>query len=85
VVTGRDRKLARQLPEEFLEWPGVPVDRVVELLVKGHWMFYEAKPRAELAEALLPTLKRLLDSGAEVTEVDRDICEAIVASWIARQ
>jgi hypothetical protein len=48
-------------------------------------MSFDARPRAELAEALLPILERLLEPGKEVTNADRDLCEEVVASWVARR
>ena len=83
VVSDRDRQLARRLPDEFLMWPARPRERVAEL-VSAHWMSYDAQPRRELAQALPPVLEELAEPGREATD-PRDLCETIVAVWVARQ
>ncbi len=84
-VTERDREMARRLPDEFLTSPEVDVvDRVVQL-VAHYWGYHEDAGRADLVRVLLPTLRRLLEPGVEPTAVDRDVCEAMVASWLAGQ
>jgi hypothetical protein len=40
---------------------------------------------ANLVQVLLPFLKPLLQPGAEVTDEQRGICEALVTGWVARQ
>ena len=84
AATARDRQLARDLPDEFLMWPARPRERVAEL-VSAHWMSYDAQPRRELAQALIPVLEELAEPGREATERHRDLCEDVVAGWVARQ
>ncbi len=83
-VRERDRRYARQLPDEFIAMSGIPIDRLT-LLVGRHWASKKAPARAELAHALMLVLQPLLDPGAEVTEQKRQTCEEIVASWLTRQ
>ncbi len=83
-VKERDRRYARQLPDEFITMSGMPGDRLT-LLVGRHWASQTAPARAELAHALLLVLQPLLGPGAEVTERKRQACEDIVASWLTRQ
>jgi hypothetical protein len=33
TVTDRDRTLARELPDEFLSWPGIPLDGLLRVVV----------------------------------------------------
>ncbi|UCG89137.1 MAG: hypothetical protein JSW71_11605 [Gemmatimonadota bacterium] len=85
IVSGRDRDAARQLPDRFVKFPiGEAKTRITEL-VSQYWMSYDAWARAQLVEALLPLLKPLLESGAVVSDQERDLCEGIVASWVAGQ
>jgi hypothetical protein len=85
TVTERDREMARRLPDEFLESPDVEaIDRVVQL-VAHYWGYHKDTARADLVRVLLPTLRRLLEPEIEPTAVDRDVCEAMVASWLAGQ
>ena len=83
-VKERDRRYARQLPDEFITMSGMPIDRLT-LLVGRHWASQTAPARTELAHALLLVLQPLLDPGAEVTEQKRQTCEHIVASWLTKQ
>ena len=84
-VTERDREIARRLPDEFLESPEVEaIDRVV-LLAARYWGYHKDTARAELVRVLLPTLRRLLEPDVDPTPVDRDVCEAMVASWLVGQ
>jgi len=85
LFTERDREIARRLPDEFLNSPDVDaVDRVVQL-VAHYWGYHEDVARADLVRVLLPTLGRLLEPDIAPTAVDRDVCEAMVASWLAGQ
>jgi len=85
TVSERDREMARRLPDEFLNTSEVDaLDRVVQL-VAHYWGYHKDTARAELVRVLLPTLRRLLEPGIEPTAVDRDVCEAMVASWLAGQ
>jgi hypothetical protein len=80
-----DRETARQLPEEFVRSSVVGARERIDGLVSRHWMSYERKERDELIRALLPVLEPLLESGAAPSDREQDLCEAIVASWVARQ
>jgi hypothetical protein len=51
----RDRRYARQLPDEFITMSGMPFDRPT-LLVGQHWASKTAPARAELAHTLLQPL-----------------------------
>ncbi len=84
VVTDRDRDLARRLPDEFVECLGTEADRVIAL-VKDYWPSHGTISMAHLAEALVPILGKLLKAGAQVTDRDRGVCEAVVATWLSRQ
>jgi hypothetical protein len=81
VVTDRDRDLARRLPDEFVKCLGTEADRVIAL-VEDYWPSHGTISMAHLAEALVPILKKLLEPSAEVTDRDRGICEAVVATWL---
>jgi hypothetical protein len=83
-VTERDREVARLLPEMFLDMSGTAGLRV-RGLVNNYWGSYAVKACEQLRQVLLPLLKPLFKTGAEVTDEQRDICEALVADWIARQ
>jgi hypothetical protein len=84
TISVQDRSAAQQLPDEFLALEGDAPSRVVQL-VSRHWGQYEEKPRAQLSEALLPILEKLLGQGTQVGEEHRDLCEGLVAAWIFRQ
>lgn len=60
---------------------GSEADCVIEL-VEQYWPSHGTISMAHLAEALVPILKKLLEPSAEVTDRDRGICEAIVATWL---
>jgi hypothetical protein len=84
TITERDREIARLLPDLFLDLPGTARLRVRGLVHK-YWGFYDARAVANLVQVLLPFLKPLLQPGAEVTDEQRGICEALVTGWVARQ
>ncbi len=83
-VTDRDRTLARGLPDEFVSWPGIPLDGLLQV-VESSWGQFEIRARCELVSALLTALAGLLEERTYVVDTDRDACEAIVTSWLARQ
>jgi hypothetical protein len=84
VATDSDRDLARRLPDEFVKCRGSEADCVIEL-VEQYWSSYGTISRAHLVEALMPILGKLCEPGAQVTDRDRGVCEAIVATWLGRQ
>lgn len=84
LMQDRDRETARQLPEEFVRSSVVGAKERIDELVSRHWTSCERKERDELIRALLPVLEPLLESGAAPSYQEQDFCEAIVASWLAR-
>jgi hypothetical protein len=72
------------LPDKFITMSGMPIERLT-LLVGRHWASKTAPARAELAHALTLVLQPLLDPRAEVTDLKRQTCEDIVASWLTKQ
>ena len=83
-VTDRDRTLARGLPDEFVSWPGIPLDSLLQL-VDSFWGQFEIRARCKLVGELLTALAGLLEERTQVVDADRDACEATVTSWLARQ
>ena len=73
---------ARQLPEEFLEAPGTPVQKAL-LLVYRHWTNYPPAEVHALAHALEALLEPLLHArpGSGVPPSLRQECERAVQSW----
>lgn len=84
TVTDRDRALARGLPDEFLSWPGIPLDGLLHA-VDDYWGQFEIRARCELVGRLLTALAALLEDRTKVMAADRDACEAVVTSWLERQ
>jgi len=84
-ATDRELELAHRLPDDFVEGGGGSAVQSLIELVGENWDRFAIGTRAELVEALLPILDPLLESGAEVTDRERGVCEAIVAKWMQRQ
>ena len=84
VVTDVDLVAARGLPAEFMSLHAIPIDRVVHLVSK-YWGAFTATAKVELVSALLPVLEPLAEPGKGPAARDRGTCEAIVATWLARQ
>ena len=73
--------LARRLPDEFLEAPGLPVQRAL-LLAHRHWPSRTEPELRQLAQLLLLTLEPLLKrTPAYVPASIRDTCEHMVRDW----
>jgi len=83
-VTEGDLAAARGLPSEFMSLHAVPVDRVVDLVSK-YWGAFAANAKVDLISGLLAVLSPLSEPGRVPTARDRGACEAIVATWLARQ
>jgi len=81
TLTARD--IARRLPDEFVELEGAAAERV-GVLVSRYWGSREAEAQAELRHALTYILEELANPGAYISVRHRDLCEALVASWLAR-
>jgi len=79
-----DREMARSMPDEFLILSGNPIDRLVEFVGRT-WGTHDLGARAQLAQALLPIVLPLAECEVDVTDQQRDLCEAIVATWLARR
>ena len=84
TVTDHDRALARGLPDEFLSWPGVPLDGLLHV-VENYWGRFGIRAKCELVGDLLTALAGLLEERSIVMDTDRDACEAAVTSWLVRQ
>lgn len=76
--------MAQRLPDDFLTLEGGAAERAAQLIARN-WAGHEAKPKAQLAEALLPIVSKLLEPGVSVNQDDRDLCEGLVAAWLFRQ
>ena len=75
--------VARRLPDEFLEAPGLPVQRAL-LLAHRHWPSRTEPELRQLAQLLLLTLEPLLKrTPASVPNSIRDTCEHLVKEWNA--
>lgn len=76
--------VARQLPDEFLQTRGTPVERILRT-VYHHWGKYPDGEQRQLAQALLGLLEPLLNApkGA-VPEPLRQECERVVREWEVR-
>lgn len=83
-MSDHDLEMARRIPDDFLGLPDSPLDRIINL-INRHWSGYDPRARAELAQALLPVLLDLVNSGTEVRELHRGLCQNIVAAWMRRQ
>ena len=82
----RDRKAARQLPDGFVNSPrALGAKTRIEELVSKDWKSYDADAREQLVEKLMPVLEPLFDPGAVVGNRERDLCEGIIARWVAAQ
>jgi hypothetical protein len=82
-VSNHDLSLARRFPDDFLELPGSPLDRIKDL-INRHWGRFDPVARAELAQALLPVLLDMLNTSGEASELHRGLCEGVVAVWMRR-
>jgi len=83
-VSDHDCVAARQLPDEFLQLSGSPIDRIVES-INRHWAPYPPQARAELAQALLPIFLGMLEQGKDPSDRHRELCESVVMVWLKRQ
>ena len=72
---------ARQIPEEFLQARGTPVERILRTVYR-HWGAYPEGERRQLAQALLALLEPLLNAPlGTVPENLRKECERVVSEW----
>ena len=79
---GAHRDFARKLPSEFTNMLGSPRERVKHL-VNLYCRGCDESLKADLAQALLPTLQAIVTlDGGEVSEEHRQACETAVESCV---